>query len=371
MARCLMILRQNQGAFHDRNWIPLVESPDSIWVNEWHAGQNILYTILSLKPEGHSGRMIKVKQEGLHWVSLWDHEEIQVTDTGLFYHVDPFRKDDAGTRMVGAVQCIAGFRPLLVWNLGEEALNLSASEGDNILLWQGDPSYANPNRKKILFNREAKVRVPLSEFTHLPEGKTVIQLFKGDELIDERILHTRFAAPVRVNEVKPTRPYAMVPDGMVEVEGGPFLFYRGNEADFIPYPNNYDSLAVEVRDFFMDRYPVTNGQYHEFIRSTQYRPDDTANFLKHWSDGIYPDSLADHPVVWINLEDARAYAGWKHQRLPTEMEWQYAAQGTDGRKWPWGNSFDSTASNHALNHTTAVHAFPRSKSPFGAEDLGR
>jgi formylglycine-generating enzyme required for sulfatase activity len=119
----------------------------------------------------------------------------------------------------------------------------------------------------------------------------------------------------------------------------------------------------------MDRYPVTNRDFHAFIKATGYSPPNPANFLKHWSHGTYPDSLADHPVVWVSLEDARAYAGWKGKRLPSEIEWQYAAQGTDGRKWPWGDSFDPSACNDATGHTTPVHNHPSGKSPFGVEDM--
>ena len=74
-------------------------------------------------------------------------------------------------------------------------------------------------------------------------------------------------------------------------------------------------------------------------------------------------------MVWVSLEDARAYAHWREKRLPTEAEWQYAAQGTDGRLWPWGPDFDSTHCNNATGQTTAVHAFPEGKSPFGVEDM--
>jgi len=74
-------------------------------------------------------------------------------------------------------------------------------------------------------------------------------------------------------------------------------------------------------------------------------------------------------MVWISHEDARAYARWKGKRLPSKMEWQFAAQGTDGRIWPWGNHFDSSLCNYASGHTSPVHKFPEGKSPFGVEDL--
>jgi formylglycine-generating enzyme required for sulfatase activity len=73
--------------------------------------------------------------------------------------------------------------------------------------------------------------------------------------------------------------------------------------------------------------------------------------------------------VYVSLEDARAYARWAGKRLPTEIEWQYAAQGADGRKYPWGSDFDSTRCNNSLGRTTPVDAYPMGKSPFGVMDL--
>ncbi len=76
---------------------------------------------------------------------------------------------------------------------------------------------------------------------------------------------------------------------------------------------------------------------------THYAPRDDHNFLKDWTNGTYPEGAANKPVTWVSLEDARAYAKWAGKRLPHEWEWQYAAQGTDGRTYPWGNQWDSAA----------------------------
>jgi formylglycine-generating enzyme required for sulfatase activity len=105
------------------------------------------------------------------------------------------------------------------------------------------------------------------------------------------------------------------------------------------------------------------------MRATHYRPKDTVNFLGHWVNGAPPEDLLNHPVVWVSIEDARSYARWAGKRLPTDMEWQYAAQGTDGRKYPWGNIFDSTRCNCGLGHTSPVDAYPSGKSPYGVADM--
>jgi formylglycine-generating enzyme required for sulfatase activity len=74
-------------------------------------------------------------------------------------------------------------------------------------------------------------------------------------------------------------------------------------------------------------------------------------------------------VVYVSIEDARAYAEWSGKRLPTEVEWQYAAQGTDGRLWPWGEEFHGTKCNNSFERPTPVDAFPKGRSPFKVEDM--
>ena len=72
-------------------------------------------------------------------------------------------------------------------------------------------------------------------------------------------------------------------------------------------------------------------------------PKDDHNFLHDWQNGTPPQGWDNKPVTWVSLEDARAYAAWAGKRLPHEWEWQYAAQGTDGRLYPWGNEWDEHA----------------------------
>jgi formylglycine-generating enzyme required for sulfatase activity len=119
----------------------------------------------------------------------------------------------------------------------------------------------------------------------------------------------------------------------------------------------------------MDKFPVTNLQYKTFLDSSGYVPEDTVNFLHHWHNGEPPESLLDHPVINVSLEDARAYAKWAKKRLPTDIEWQYAAQGRKGIKYPWGNEMDSSRCNFKSGVTTPVDAFPKGASPFGVMDM--
>ena len=91
------------------------------------------------------------------------------------------------------------------------------------------------------------------------------------------------------------------------------------------------SRDVDLGRFAMDAAVVTNGQYDEFLRSSSYQPNERHNFLKHWVDGKPPMDKTDQPVVYVDLEDARAYARWAGKRLPLEEEWQYAMHTSESR----------------------------------------
>jgi formylglycine-generating enzyme required for sulfatase activity len=127
---------------------------------------------------------------------------------------------------------------------------------------------------------------------------------------------------------------------------------------------------VSIAPFAIDKTPVTNRQFAAFLSATNYEPDCKDNFLAHWNDGAIPAGQEDHPVVWVDLTDARAYAAWAGKRLPTEAEWQHAAQGVEGRRWPWGNDWNVNACNYGqFGSTTPVKQFQQGATPDGVYDL--
>ena len=131
---------------------------------------------------------------------------------------------------------------------------------------------------------------------------------------------------------------------------------------------------MNIPSFYIDKYPVTNKQFKKFMDATHYHPKDDHNFLKDWKNGIFPVGWENKPVTWVSLEDARAYSDWAGKRLPHEWEWQYVAQGTDGRLYPWGNNRDTsmiptTDTNRNMREPGNVDAYPKAESPFGVMDL--
>ncbi|MHB0957472.1 MAG: formylglycine-generating enzyme family protein [Pirellulaceae bacterium] len=132
-----------------------------------------------------------------------------------------------------------------------------------------------------------------------------------------------------------------------------------------PFPKQ-----VVLADYRIGMTPVTNAQYHEFLRSSGYEPAHRENFLRHWVDAAPPPGKDDHPVVYVDVDDARAYAAWAGNRLPTEEEWQYAAQGPEARRYPWGDEMLPGRCNAGeTGDTTPVKAFPDGRSPRGIWDL--
>lgn len=148
-------------------------------------------------------------------------------------------------------------------------------------------------------------------------------------------------------------------------------FFDFSQKAWIGYTSRdgFDPHEVFVDAFDIDRYEVTNDEYERFLDESGYWPDDDHNFLRHWGGPSCPKHLDRHPVVWVSLGDARAYAQWAGKRLPTEVEWQLAAQGTDARAWPWGSEFETDRCNAPGTGTTPVDAFPRGASVYGVEDL--
>ncbi|MCC6556350.1 MAG: SUMF1/EgtB/PvdO family nonheme iron enzyme [Polyangiaceae bacterium] len=161
---------------------------------------------------------------------------------------------------------------------------------------------------------------------------------------------------------RPLPPSIRSPGGeeMILVPGGPFLMGQQRR-------------AVHVDAFYIDRTPVTNRQFKAFLDITGYAPDDSeGRFLSHLRRGEIPRGLEEHPVVYVSWDDARAYAAWAGKRLPTEAEWEKAARGGDGRKYPWGRSEPGPGRANFDNReggTSAVGAYPEGASPYGVLDL--
>lgn len=392
LGRTTRILRENTSNFTSRNFRPLISTfRDSIWVNSWEKDDKIIYTVFSLIPEGFKSTLFEVQPANdFHFVDLWRHEEIEPKQkNGKWFiqaHTKSFDKVFLGTNNEGEVDCIARLPKLLYCLLDGDELFVSSFQEGEIKIWAGEPSYEK--RPHIL--DPSSRRISLSETFGRYEGKFVVQLFQNNILRDENIITIPAGTPRLISPREKTTIAARVPSNMVRIPEGQFNFHGTNGDEFISYPKSNEGRIYSMPAFFMDRFPVTNKEYHQFVEATKYSPSDTSNYLRQWKNGAPLKSEENFPVTYVSWEDAKAYAKWVGKRLPTEIEWQYAAQTSAGREWPWKQTRPVTRKEEKVTETLTVssiqgidpkHAnlgdgkpyavgkYPRGANPFGLQDL--
>jgi formylglycine-generating enzyme required for sulfatase activity len=173
--------------------------------------------------------------------------------------------------------------------------------------------------------------------------------------------------------------------GFVEIPAGSFLMGSDPSSDALAYENERFSdgpgpRRVDVPGFYVGRYEVSVAQFKAFVRATGYKA--------HESALAAPD---DHPVAFVSWPDALAYTRWLDATLrtwpqapadlaallrdgwrvtlPTEMQWEKAARGTDGRRWPWGNSELADRANMRSTAARPVGSYVCPECAWGLADV--
>jgi formylglycine-generating enzyme required for sulfatase activity len=300
-----------------------------VFASRWPLGDETLWTIINRNEYNLAGPEMELPfEEGMHYFDLYHGVELA-----------PERRGD---------------KAVLTFSLG--AKDYGAVLATRLPLTE--------NRSSLMATMKTMTATPLSS---LSDKRTV--------LLQQMV------------EIAATKPASGTPAGMVEIPEADFLFkVQGIEIEGfddigvdVQYPwedspRRYHEHVVHIKPFWMDKYPVTNAEFKKFLDATHYQPEDDLNFLRDWQNGAYPQGWGDKPVTWVSLEDARVFAAWAGKRLPREWEWQYAAEGTDGRLYPWGNQWDGSRvpapdKGRAMRGPDAVSAHPKGVSPFGVMDL--
>ncbi len=163
-------------------------------------------------------------------------------------------------------------------------------------------------------------------------------------------------------------------EGMALIPAGEFQM-GSNDSDADDGEKPVHTAYVDA--FYMDVYEVANAQYKKFVDANPQWDKDRipssyhdGDYLKHWNGNNYPSGKGNHPVIYVSWYGAMAYAEWAGKRLPTEAEWEKAARGgLVGKRYPWGNSINSSRANYGSNvgGTTPVGSYP--PNGYGLYDM--
>ncbi len=147
---------------------------------------------------------------------------------------------------------------------------------------------------------------------------------------------------------------------MILIPAGEFLMGDDDQGD-------NPRRTVTLPDYYLYKNLVTVGQYEKFCKETKREMPSAPDFNSGWSK-------KDHPIVYVSWEDADTYCDWAGVKLPTETQWEKAARGTAGWKYPWGNDWDGSRCANSvepndLNGTMPVDSYPSGASPYGVLDV--
>jgi formylglycine-generating enzyme required for sulfatase activity len=206
------------------------------------------------------------------------------------------------------------------------------------------------------------------------------------------------------DRLKLTVPFEL---DLIRIPAGEFLMGSAKTTEADAYDNELPQHRLSVAEFYIARTPVTVAQFSAFVKAAGYttqaeqegfgwvmkrKGGTEAEWGKekgaNWQHPVGPQTSVakkvDHPVTQVSWHDARAFVDWLNRsaagvvpagltfRLPSEAEWEKAARGTDGRIWPWGNTWDAARCNceSQIGDTTPVGQYsPQGDSPYGCVDM--
>ena len=368
LGKTTQLLRQLSDNFNSSNAIPLIPTTaDSIWVNQWNIPQKTVYTIYSTIPQGYKNDLFEVSQKyNWHFVDVYHHKLLKPNYRKGKYFIevetDAFHQKYLGTNNEGSVDCIIHVPKLLEATVVNNNIQIQITKNNiikrdytlfdssevEINVWASEVGWGKPN----LVLRFKNHIVDINKIAQRFEGKIILQVVKHEKdafdnksnrisLLDEQILYLSAGIPRLIENTEPVHDKLLNSNKlldtthMVKIEKGKFIFKQTHGDDFIAYPPVKDSNFIDIPSYWIDKYLVTNADFYKFTVQSNYKPTDTVNYLKHWVNGRPVKWDEKKPVVYISYEDAEAYANWNHKSLPSEIQWQFAAQTPALNEWPW------------------------------------
>jgi formylglycine-generating enzyme required for sulfatase activity len=320
------IQQRYAGLFSGEGWVPMAdESPvKNIYSNLWFNDEIRLWTVINRSENTIEGDILHVdRKDDEHFYDLIQGKEIVISE----------KKTLSGKLTPRGIACFIAGKQEVLGNDFQTFLFAQAARFKTLTSTTDFPSIQAIRVPVIPVKRDDK-----------PAGMVEIPSYNGS-------LEVVF----RIREIG----FYLASDEYFINAGVPNL-----------HQNKTFTTDVSFSKLFMDEVPVTNSQYQKFLQKTKYTPKVGVNFLKHWFDAKIPKGKEDHPVVYVSLDDARAYASWAGKRLPTEHEWQFAGQGFEKLKFPWGEKMETGYCNEGeTGDTTPVKEYPKGRSVFGCFDL--
>jgi len=190
-----------------------------------------------------------------------------------------------------------------------------------------------------------------SRGTVLPEGLVEIKAESCELLRKQQECAREVGMPVAVRD-QYGQEFVLIPPGE--------FIYGGK------YGHDQETREITAA-YYMGKHPVTRAQWERFVKAEGY----------DWEEDLSASPKPNSPVTEVSWEDAQGYCQWlsretgKEYRLPTEEEWEKAARGTDGRKYPWGNAEPTNRQAHFKDKqaTAPIGSYPGGRSPYGCHDM--